>query len=241
MGGDVLNREASQALALRAYKAMTAVDGTPFFKYAVRVAELTQHLTQFFVDYLLLNLKQPGGLYHAVENGWHIGLLHAVIRGADVTFEDVMDVANMDVAKHVAALTPDHRLVYPRRTQLLYNGLQGTEDVVKLIKLAERTVCLLTWLAQVHKTSQAPSRAECSQLANEMDLLGRLLAQIPAAVVSRELDWCYAATAVLNECARKPAACAVKLGELCAHPISIPATRWSEQRGGRKRPPRGRP
>lgn len=238
MGGDVLSREASQALALRAYKAMTAVDGTPFLKYAERVAELTQFLTQRFVDYSLRNLKQHGGLYHAVENGWHIGLLHAVIRGADVTFEDVMDVANMDVAKHVASLTPDHRLVYPRRTQLLYNGLHGVENAVKLVKLAERTVCLLTWLSQVHKTSQTPSRAECSQLTNEMNLLVPLLAQIPADVVGKELAWCCAAIGILNECARKPALCAVKLGELRAHPIPIPATRWSEQRGGRKRPPR---
>ena len=238
MGGDVLSREASQALALRAYKTMTAVDGTPFLKYAKRVAKLTQYLTQCFVDYSLRNMRQSGGLYHVVENGWHIGLLHAVIRVADVTFEDVMDVANMDVAKHVAALTPDHRLVYPRRTQLLYNGLHGVENVVKLVKLAERTVCLLTWLSQVHKTAQTPSRAECSQLTDEMALLGRLLAQIPADVVGRELAWCYAAMAVLNECARKPALCAVQLGALRAHPIPIPATRWSDQRGGRKRPQR---
>lgn len=236
MGGDVLSRDDSRALAQRAYKSMLTFAATPFLPYAERVADLSYVLIQRYVDQSIRSAKTQGCLFHDVENSWHVGLLHAVILGTNITFEDVMDVANMEVAGHVVSLTPDHRLPYPRRTQLLYNGLHAAADMLKLVKLAERTVCILTWLGLLQQQATLPHmRAQCNQLVNEMDLLERLLVPVRPQVAQSELTWCMEAVSVLSECARKPESRVVKLGELRAYPIAIPATRWLEQRGGRKR------
>lgn len=230
MGGDVLSCDNSRALAQRAYQLMTTATETPFLPYAEHVAELSHHLLQRYVDQAIRSAKNPAFMFNQVEIAWHVGLLHAVISSSYTTFEDIMDVANMEVARNVVLLTPDLRLPYPRRVQLLYNGLHAAQDMLKLVQLAERTMCLVTWLSRLTSASLADSKAQLSQLSHEMVLLARLIEPIRPAVVQQELAWCASAVTTLYECARKPDTRAVKLGALRAHPISIPATCWAAER-----------
>lgn len=235
MGGDVLCRETSLDLAFRAYESMLSVAATPYLQYAEHVAELSQVLMSDYANKTLL-LARPG-VYagHDVESAWHGGLLHAAILGSNVTFEDLADAANLDVTRAVALLTPDHRLPYARRTQLLYNGLYDASDMVKLVKLAERTECLLAWSFCLQFQQPPHFKATLSQLRDDLESLARLLMSLRIADVRSSLTWCFDALSVLENCARRPESSKTELGALRAHPFAIPATCWPTSQSKRKR------
>jgi len=72
-----------------------------------------------------------------VENMWHAGMLHGVMVGCGITWDEILNLANMEVANIVADVSRDNRLSYPRRVQEHANRLCRAEEASKIVKLAD--------------------------------------------------------------------------------------------------------
>lgn len=110
------------------------VDGSPYSRHSVAVAELAEPwgTRHFRRNQLVMPLDQI-----MIDNMWHAAILHDTIKDGNATWDDILDVTNLEVARLVAILTHDSRLSRTRRLQEYTNCLLHADYPAKIIKLAD--------------------------------------------------------------------------------------------------------
>ncbi len=133
-----LDLKATVNYAKEYYGATTATD-TEVFTHCLSVAKLAEQIAHKFFNDIRPDLL-PQDAPDIIAAIVHVSLLHEIINVGRKTFENVAEVANVQVAAMVATLSRDYRLVETKR-DLEYRGRLSQSSIATHIVAVAAVIC----------------------------------------------------------------------------------------------------
>lgn len=200
---DELSLERTFNFARTCYGAQQTAAGEPFLAHGKRVAAQAE-----IIAHKLYGSARPNYFPDSVKDNIvavvHCGLLHDVLNVSACTFENVAEVANVQIAAMVAAISRDFRLIETKR-DMEFRGRLSQSPIGSQIVVVADGICTAQFLLSALDKSGKTVIPVAKKLLSQID--GDLLAVHAAQKYYVLRMYVHAAKNLLSDISQKIKAC----------------------------------
>lgn len=200
---DELSLERTFNFARTCYADRHTLAGEPFLAHGKRVAAQAE-----VIAHKLYGSARPNYFADSVKDNIvavvHCGLLHDVLNVSACTFENVAEVANVQIAAMVAAISRDFRLVETKR-DMEFRGRLSQSPIGSQIVVVADGICTAQFLLNALDKSGKAAIPAAKKLLSQID--GDLLAVHAAQKYYTLRMYVHAAKNLLSDISQKIKAC----------------------------------